>query len=148
MAAMFAAATHASEFDCSRRKSPPGNHLGDRLVKITAFMYAYNEADIIGWSVRHLIAQGIMPHVLDNWSTDGTWELLLKIAAEHPQVILERWPATGPAEQVSWFEMLQHTEELALQSGSDWCIHHDADEIRRSVRSDETLQETITRLDG
>ncbi len=46
---------------------PPGNRL-----RIVALLAAYNEADVIGWVIRHLIEQGIAVYFLDNGSTDST----------------------------------------------------------------------------
>lgn len=112
-----------------------------------AFMYAYNEADIISWSVKHVVEQGLHIHVTDNWSTDGTYELLVGMALNDPMITVSRWPEFGPTEMVSWHEMLRRVELLALESGADWCVHYDADEIRRSQVKGERLIEAIARFD-
>ena len=39
---------------------------------VTAFMCVFNEADILPWTLKHLIDQGVQVHVIDNWSTDGS----------------------------------------------------------------------------
>src|SRR5215831_3194664 len=99
-------------------------------VKAIAFIWCYNEEDIIGHVVNHLHEQGIMVRLLDNWSTDST----IKVAC--PPATCERWPGYEPT-VASWRAMLEHTEELALEYAEHthepfWAIHHDADEIRRS----------------
>ena len=112
-----------------------------------AFMYAYNEADIVAWSVKHVVDQGLSIHVTDNWSTDGTFEIIDRMAQADTRITVSRWPKAGPAERVSWHEMLRRVELLAMESGSDWCVHYDADEIRRSHNKDERLIDAIARID-
>lgn len=111
-------------------------------MKVTAFICLYNEADIIDWVLHHLQEQGVGVHVIDNWSTDGSAE----IAREYPLEGFERFPADGPSPYYSWAPLLRRVEELAFRSDADWCIHHDADEIRRGPRSGETLREAFTRV--
>ena len=41
-------------------------------MKVLAIVCAYNEADIIGWTVRHLKRQGCGVLVIDCQSTDDT----------------------------------------------------------------------------
>lgn len=115
-------------------------------MKVQAFMYTYNEADIIRWSVQHAVDQGLRVHVTDNWSTDGTFELVTAMAATEPKITVSRWPESGPTAEVSWHEMLTRVEQLALNSGADWCMHYDADEIRRSGRPGERLFDAVKRL--
>jgi len=42
--------------------------------------------------------------------------------------------------------MLTRVEQLALDSGADWCMHYDADEIRRSSQPGERLFDAVKRL--
>lgn len=108
----------------------------------TAFMCLYNEADIIRDVIQHLCDQQIKVHIIDNWSTDGSAE----IAREFPLAGYEKFPADGPSQYYSWAPLLHRVEALAYHSTSDWCIHHDADEIRRSDRPNETLLEAFLRV--
>lgn len=108
----------------------------------TAFMCMYNEADVVGFVVRHLLEQGIGVHVVDNWSTDGSAE----IVRELPLVGYEKFPADGPSLYYSWGKLLQRVEQLSFISGADWCVHHDADEIRRSSRKGESLLDGFARV--
>ena len=114
------------------------------IFSATAFICLYNEADIIGWVLRHLHDQGVGVHIIDNWSTDGSAE----IAREFPLVGYERFPVEGPSPYYSWQPLLRRVEELAFTCDTDWCIHHDADEIRRSSRKGESLLDGFSRLDA
>lgn len=110
-------------------------------MKILAFMPVLNEADILPWTIRHMQAQGVSVHVLDGWSTDGSWEMLPDLG-----VTRERFPAAGPATEQACAEILRRIEDLASASAAAWCYLSDADEIRRSNRVGETLAEGIARV--
>src|SRR6185503_527627 len=64
-------------------------HLAE--FSVTAFMTVFNEADILPWTIRHLIEQGVAVYVIDNWSTDDS----AKIAQAFPLVGYERFPTDG-----------------------------------------------------
>jgi glycosyltransferase involved in cell wall biosynthesis len=111
---------------------------------ITAFLCVYNEADILPWILRHLYDQGIGIYIIDNWSNDNSAD----IARSFPLVGYEKWPFDGPSQYYEWGLMLKRVEELAFVSPANWCIHHDADEIRRSSRLGETLLEGMQRVEA
>jgi hypothetical protein len=97
-----------------------------------AILSAFNEGDVIKEVVEDLIKEGCEVVVLDNWSTDGTWETLRSLQnaiSEH--LTIERFP-TKPAVESSWTDILSRKEEIALSHGGRWIIHTDADELRRS----------------
>ena len=106
-------------------------------------MCVFNEADILPWTLKHLIDQGVDVHVIDNWSTDGSD----RIANLFPLAGFEQFPAEGDGGTYRWRQLLQRVEVLAKASRASWCIHHDADEIRRSSRQDESLLEALARMD-
>jgi glycosyltransferase involved in cell wall biosynthesis len=108
----------------------------------TAFICVYNEADVLPWTLKHLREQGMRVHVIDNWSTDGSAD----IARGFPLAGYELFPADGPSPHYSWAPLLGRVEELAAASGSDWCVHHDADEIRRSDRPGESMVDALARV--
>jgi len=116
----------------------------DPLFSVTAFMCVFNEADILPSTLKHLIEQGVDVHVIDNWSTDGSD----KIAQQFPLVGFERFPAEGNSDVFRWSLLLRRVEALAGASKAQWCIHHDADEVRRSSRPDEYLLHALRRMDG
>ncbi len=98
---------------------------------VLAIVTTYNEADVIGRLLTRLRSQGIRVHVIDNWSSDESVEVVSEFVARGG-VTLERFPAEGPSEFFEWVHILQRVEEVAHRSGADWVIHHDADEIRQS----------------
>jgi len=109
-------------------------------MRILACIQTFNEADIIGYTLDHLLAQGIEPFVLDNWSTDNTVEVV------HAKgVTCQRWPEK-PDPCWSLSTHLFHVAELARRTKADWFIHQDADEIRRSPVPGETLAQGIERV--
>jgi glycosyltransferase involved in cell wall biosynthesis len=109
---------------------------------VAAMMCVYNEADILQYTIRHLLEQGIQVYVIDNWSTDGSYE----IAREFPLLGMERFPE-APSKYYSWIPLLKRVEELAYTCGADWVLHHDADEIRRSDGAGESLLDGFARVD-
>lgn len=112
-------------------------------MRAVAFIWAYNEADIIGHVVHHLNAEGIESHVFNDGSTDGTLQVVTDAGA-----YLELWQAM--ASTSSWAAMLRHTAVAALRLseilGPFWAIHHDADEIRRSPVPGERLIDFFDRV--
>jgi glycosyltransferase involved in cell wall biosynthesis len=97
-----------------------------------AIVSSFNEEDIIKDVVEDIIEQGCELVVLDNWSTDGTWEILQSLQNSVPsQLSIERFPSK-PVAQSSWRDILARKEEIALQHKGRWILHSDADELRRS----------------
>ena len=107
--------------------SPPVAAPGD--FRVTAIVTAYNEADIICSTVDRLVRQQIDVVVIDNWSTDGTYELVRDRYAA--TVLLERFPA-APSPIFDLRATLARVEEIAVRSESDWVARIDADEIHES----------------
>ncbi len=110
----------------------------DVLVVVTAF----NEADVIEQLLERLTAGGIRVHVIDNWSSDATPEILAAFATRG-RVTFERFPAPGPSGHFELGRLLRRVEEVAADSGADWVIHHDADEIRESPWPDVPLIDAL-----
>lgn len=113
-----------------------------------AFIPVYNEADILPWVLNHLLNQGIQPWVIDNWSTDVLYPT--------SSVFFDRWPLRGPSGTYDWEDILRRIEWLSMKEcgtdssvpfRADWCMLHDADEIRRSPRAGETLLQALQRFD-
>lgn len=92
--------------------------------KPLAITPAYNEADIIAHTVRHLRSQGFDSLVIDNWSTDRTYE-----AAADAGALVVKWPKDGPSDITRWADMLKFVAELA-RSHDGWVMFNDADELR------------------
>jgi glycosyltransferase involved in cell wall biosynthesis len=113
-------------------------------MNVLAFMPVYNEADILPWTLDHMVRQGIRVHVIDGWSDDGGYEIAARF---NPMVTVERFPRDGRADLQSCRLILARIEELAMYSGADWCYLSDADEIRRSPEIETTLHDMIVRVD-
>ncbi len=96
--------------------------------RVVAFMAAYNEEDIIVQSIKKWTDQGVAVHVLENWSTDNTFELINTLT-EHLPVTVERFPSTGPSKHFDWGATLKRIEELSLEIKADWFVRRGADEV-------------------
>jgi len=108
-----------------------------------AYITAFNEADLIGSTIEHLAREGIYAYLIDNWSTDGTWE----IAQRRGLIGAERFPAAGPSAHYEWRQLLGRVEELAATTRADWLIHLDADEHRESPWPGVSLRDGLWRVD-
>lgn len=118
-------------------------HQNPESLKIQAYMPVLNEADILTHTIWHLHRQGCTVHVIDGWSTDGSWE----IAQRHADSC-ERFPVEGPSPVQCCTDILRHIEDLAAESDAAWILYTDADEWRRSNRSHETLRDAVARVDA
>jgi glycosyltransferase involved in cell wall biosynthesis len=108
----------------ARTTAPPG-------FRVVALMPTYNEADIIRSTLRYLISQNIEVYVIDNWSTDGTYEQAQEYV-NNGVMGVERFPASGPTPAYEWRSILGRIESIAEQTDADWFMFHDADERRQS----------------
>lgn len=120
--------------------APPG-------FRVVALMIAYNEADIIVPSISGLIEQGIEVYLIDNWSTDGTYDLALKLVG-HGLIAIERFPLDGPDSVFRSKLAFRRKEQLASEIKADWFIHHDADEVRTSPWYGVSLKDGIWAADS
>jgi glycosyltransferase involved in cell wall biosynthesis len=123
----------------------------DDNFKVVALMAVYNEEDIIYHSIKKLIEQKIHVYVIDNWSTDKTYDILLQYFKNNPYFLgCERFPFLQPNENENKFnlaQILEKKEQLANSLDADWFIHCDADEIRESPWEDINLKEAIQYVD-
>jgi hypothetical protein len=99
--------------------------------RVVAFMAAYNEEDIIVESIKKWTDQGINVHILENWSTDTTYELAKQLEGRLP-VTVERFPKDGPSNYFDWGAMLERIETLSTELQADWFIRRGADEVLMS----------------
>lgn len=104
-------------------------------LRIVAIIAAFNEADIIGQTVRHLIEQGIFVHLIDDGSTDCTGVVLAPFLASG-LLSIERsavdTTASGGSGVFRWAGLLSRKEQLSRELEGDWFLHYDADEFRES----------------
>jgi GT2 family glycosyltransferase len=109
------------------RTDPPSS------FDVLAIMCAYNEADIVDESIRRLLLDGVRVHVIDNWSTDRTYEIVRSLAADHVgRVSVERFPDRAASATYDWQALLERVEAVAAGSSAAWVVHHDVDEYRTS----------------
>lgn len=116
-----------------------------RPFKIQCYLPIHNEADILIPLIKHMSQQGIACHVLDGWSTDGSYEIL-KNAGRY--VTVERFPEQRDDGIWNCRRTLARIEELAAKADAEWCYLSDADEFRRSPIPDELLDEGIWRVNA
>ncbi|WP_054834606.1 glycosyltransferase family 2 protein [Methanobrevibacter arboriphilus] len=114
-------------------------------VSCLAIISTFNEKDIILEVVYHLLNQGVDVHVMDNWSTDDTYRILVNEYQNNKRVTISRVPLEKPKhKQYKWHDILSHKEKIAIDSDYDWIIHHDADEIRYAPWENIKLIEAIS----
>ncbi|WP_165873441.1 rhamnan synthesis F family protein [Parasulfuritortus cantonensis] len=124
------------------RALPPRQVACATDFRVVAFMTAYNEADIIFHSIRHLIDQGVDVYLIDNWSTDDTVAHATPLLGKG-LIAIEQFPPGGPTGTYDWHALLTRVEELAQAIQANWYLHHDADEIREAPWSDMRLREAF-----
>ena len=96
--------------------------------RVVAILVVFNEQDIIGPSIQKLIDDGLGVYVIDNWSTDRTYEIVRGFEGRG-LVGLERFPEAA-GDTFPFVEVLRRLEALPAELGADWYIHADADERR------------------
>ncbi len=116
-------------------------------LSVAAIINVYNEEDVIDPVVRYLHGQGVAVHLVDNWSTDNTWNRAEALQREGLCANILRYP-DRPSGEYAWAELLQHTARYAAKLHADWIIHYDADEYRSSPWRSSTLAEAITFVDS
>lgn len=114
---------------------------------VLSILATFNESDVIDGVLDPLRADGVRVHVLDNWSTDGTFDVVSRRAADDPGLTVERFPAGGPSGSFELERILSRVEELAHASGADWVVNQDADEIRQSPWPGVSLRRGLFALD-
>lgn len=112
---------------------------------VVAIMTSYNEADVIRPTIARLWEQGVGTYLIDNWSSDDTYEIAASMAG-HGLVGIERFPEQRPT-TYDWTQLLQRKEALADELGATWYIHHDADEVRRSPWAGVTIRDALWAVD-
>lgn len=95
-------------------------------VKLTAIGMVKDEADVIERTLRHLLDQGVDEILLlENASTDGTWEIVRDLRdAGLPLIVY-------PDAEVGYFQSrkMSNLAQVAYSRRADWIIPFDADEL-------------------
>ena len=115
-----------------------------------AIVATYNDLDIVPQVVGKLLYDGVDVHILDNWSSDGTFETLHELRGRQVgqgSLSIERFPTDGPTRYYDLRSILLRKEEIALHFPGRWIIHQDSDEVRTSPWPDIGLREGLRRVD-
>jgi hypothetical protein len=97
-----------------------------------------NEADIIEETICNLFAQGIDQVVVaDNGSTDGTLDILHRMAQRYPVHVL-----VDPVADHCHGEKMSHLARAATRHGAAWIVPFDADELWKGSGGD-TVAEVL-----
>ena len=96
------------------------------FMQIHAITVVKNEADIVGDTLRRALGWADAIYVLDNGSTDGTWEMLQDLAATSPAVFLAGQDETPFHNGLR--ARLYH-RFASRSSPGDWWCRLDADEL-------------------
>jgi polyprenyl-phospho-N-acetylgalactosaminyl synthase len=94
---------------------------------------AYNEASVIGATVRPLIDAGYSVVVIDDGSTDSTWDVI-----QHLPVYGLRHPIN-----LGQGAALQTGTTFALNQGADYVVHFDADGQHRPIDIDVVIEPVL-----
>jgi hypothetical protein len=123
-----------------------GSHTDEREIRVIAIISTYNEADVIGQVIRHLVEDGVDVYVIDNHSTDDTVAEAQKWVGRGV-LDVELFPSTGADGLFRWQEILDRKLSIAGEIRPDWVIHHDADEIRYGPWASVPLREAVALVD-
>lgn len=97
--------------------------------RVVAVMSSYNDADVIAWVIRRALAQGIELVVIDNWSTDATYELASQFRGERGFLDLLRFPAHGPTRRYDFHAFIRFFMQVLHERAHDaWHMWHASDE--------------------
>jgi glycosyltransferase involved in cell wall biosynthesis len=114
---------------------------------VTAIMHAYNEEDVVASVAQHLKTEGVQLHLIDNWSTDRTYEIAQALVNDGLCERVTRFPESPP-DDFDLSSLVAHVAEYAAKIDSDWIIYLDADEFRSAPWPQANLAEAITFVDG
>jgi hypothetical protein len=117
------------------RGEPPND------FRVLAILTTFNESDILESTIEALHRDGVEVHIVDNWSTDETFDIASRYS-ELGLVKLERFPA-APVATFNHADLLRRVETIASESSATWVLHHDTDERRRSPWPDLTMRRAL-----
>lgn len=101
--------------------------MGETKFKIYSLLLVKNEVDIVKYSLLDACRWSNKIIVIDNGSTDGTWELI-KALAEHEPKIIPFMRYEGPF-HIGLRAMAFRAFRKEMHRGDWWCVRLDADEF-------------------
>ena len=117
------------------------------LRRPLAIIAMYNDVDCIACVLRAAIREGLSLWLIDNWSTDGTFEAISRLSAEPGLASyiesIERFPPAGPSNHYDWHGILHRKQVIASQFPGRWILHQDSDEITTSIVVNSTCASTL-----
>ena len=124
--------------------SPYKLPLDKAIQRPLAIITSYNDQDIIYSIIEESLKEECDVYLIDNWSSDGTWEIIEKLKCKYPDNIkTERWPADGPSDNYEWKMLLDRKSTIAADNPEKWIIHQDSDEYRKSFIEGQSLGKTL-----
>ena len=102
----------------------------------------FNSVDILEEVIEHILSQGIELVVLDNGSTDGSYEVCEEFAKKN-LIKLKRYPTSN----FDYGLLSRILYDMALELKPDWLIRNDQDELLETGSDNVTLKEFIKNED-
>jgi len=115
-------------------------------MKVVAMLPVYNDEDIIHDVIEHLLSQGVELVVLDNNSTDNTYEICKKFSQRG--LIKLNQLKTNSSFLQHLATILRMLYDMALVQSPDWVIRSDSDEFLESGIHGLTLKDAIAEADS
>ena len=107
-------------------------------MRIIGMIPVYNEADVLDGVIAHLLSQGIELVILDNGSTDNSYEIASRYKGKGVLSLTKL-----VTERFEWGLILETLYEMALQHKPDWVLLSSADEFHESPYPNLTLSQAI-----
>lgn len=96
-------------------------------MKIYSLLVVKDEADVVGLSLNDACRWSDKVVVIDNGSSDGTWELVRQLASQEPKIVpFMRYE--GPF-HIGLRAKAFHAFRREMRLGDWWCVRLDADEF-------------------
>jgi len=111
-------------------------------MKLVGMLPVFNSEDILEEVIEHLLSQGVNLVVLDNGSTDGSFEICKKFENKN-QIKLRQYTSST----FDYGLLSRILYDMALELKPDWIIRSDQDELLESGISNTTLKDAIENED-
>ena len=113
-------------------------------ISICAVIAAKNEFYYLKILLPILQSQNIDVVIIDNGSTDESWDLYKKHEGS-PIISVEN---LKPSKTFSLSKQLEKKNDIYLKLDHDWLVHHDADEILEHYKPGLTLRDAVQEADS